>query len=194
MDSRKQKFLDIFEDPKINPFNWEVINPLVVADNLDAMGFFTAPASTKYHGNYPGGLFDHSLAFYEELMKLTEGMNLVWLRPASPAIIAFFHDLCKVDKYIQVPDTSKPKTIGNTPMMYEYNKTPSPWGDGHAVKSVAIAATFCKLTEEEVLCIRHHMGAYEKDEWENYDAAIRKYPNVLFSHTADMMASKIRNT
>lgn len=27
---------------------------------LMAMGFFTAPASTKYHGNYEGGLFDHS--------------------------------------------------------------------------------------------------------------------------------------
>lgn len=28
-------------------------------NQLMAMGFFTAPASTKYHGNYEGGLFDH---------------------------------------------------------------------------------------------------------------------------------------
>lgn len=32
---------------------------------LDDMGFFDAPASTKYHGNYAGGLFDHSLAVTE---------------------------------------------------------------------------------------------------------------------------------
>jgi len=47
------------------------------------------------------------------------------------------------------------------------------------------------LTEEEILCIRYHMGAYNCDDWEGYDKAIRKYPNVLFTHTADMYASKV---
>ena len=35
------------------------------------------------------------------------------------------------------------------------------------------------------------MGAYEKDMWNEYDKAIIKYPNVLYTHTADMIASKI---
>ena len=50
-----------------------------------------------------------------------------------------------------------------------------------------------QLTEEEVFCIRYHMGAYEKEEWDYFDKAIRKYPNVLWTHTADMLASKIHN-
>lgn len=32
----------------------------MLRNQLMAAGFFTAPASTKYHGNYEGGLFDHS--------------------------------------------------------------------------------------------------------------------------------------
>ena len=47
------------------------------------------------------------------------------------------------------------------------------------------------LTEEEMLCIRYHMGAYQTDEWNEFDAAIHKYPNVLYTHMADMGASKI---
>ena len=47
------------------------------------------------------------------------------------------------------------------------------------------------LTEEEIMCIRYHMGAYEKDDWVQFDLAIKKYPNVLFTHTADMYASKL---
>ena len=50
-----------------------------------------------------------------------------------------------------------------------------------------------RLTDEEIACIRWHMGAYERDTkmWEYYGRAIEKYPNVLFTHTADMIASKI---
>ena len=47
------------------------------------------------------------------------------------------------------------------------------------------------LTEEERLCIRYHMGAYETSDWDGYDQAIRKFPNVLWTHTADMLASKL---
>ena len=45
-----------------------------------------------------------------------------------------------------------------------------------------------------MLCIRYHMGAYEKDGWNEFDLAIRKYPNVLWTHTADMYASKVKGT
>ena len=59
-------------------------------------GFFIAPASTKYHGNYAGGLFDHSMNVAEVLADLTEKLSLHWERPESPWIIGFFHDLCKI--------------------------------------------------------------------------------------------------
>jgi hypothetical protein len=54
-----------------------------------------------------------------------------------------------------------------------------------------LLSQFINLTEEELLCIRFHMGAYETGDWSSYDIAIRKFPNVLFTHTADMFASKI---
>ena len=52
---------------------------------------------------------------------------------------------------------------------------------------------FMTLTEEEIFCISFHMGAYETDRWNQYDAAIKKYETVLWTHTADMYASKVRN-
>lgn len=50
---------------------------------LMAMGFFTAPASTKYHGNYEGGLFDHSFTVTSSLLSLTKRMGLNWKRKAT---------------------------------------------------------------------------------------------------------------
>ena len=62
-------------------------------------GFFTAPASTKYHGNYEGGLFDHSYMVAHYLKKLTEECRLDWQNPRSPLLVGMFHDLCKMDNY-----------------------------------------------------------------------------------------------
>ena len=59
-------------------------------------------------------------------------------------------------------------------------------------KSVIMLSQWFKLTEEEILCIRYHMGAYETDDWDKLGKSIEKYPNVLYTHTADMIASRIR--
>ena len=59
----------------------------------------------------------------------------------------------------------------------------------HGGKSVRICEDNMTLTNEEKLCIRYHMGAYEVDDWAKFDKAISRYPNVLFTHTADMIAS-----
>lgn len=174
--------------------------PKLVADNNDLTefltnkGFFDAPASTKYHGVYPGGLFDHSAMVYVELENLTEKLGLKWKRPESPFIIGMFHDLCKYDQYIEVPgieaDVGNGMTItAQGGSHYEYNK--HTLLKGHGAKSVMLLSRFINLTEEEVLCIRYHMGPYETEEWNEFDLAIRKYPTVLFTHTADMIASKV---
>ena len=80
----------------------EVFNPAYcehIRELLDERGFFDAPASTKYHGNYIGGLFDHSLEVTHALLELTERLNLHWDRKESPYIVGMFHDLCKCDQY-----------------------------------------------------------------------------------------------
>ena len=150
---------------------------------LDQMGFFTAPASTKYHGNYEGGLFDHSWEVTQALVKLTDNLDLAWHSSHSPEVVGMFHDLCKCDQYIPIVDP----TDGS--VTYKHN--PDVLLKGHGEKSVMLLSQFFHLTEEEILCIRYHMGAYEPEDWNEYDRAIRKYPNVLFTHTADMIASKI---
>jgi hypothetical protein len=65
---------------------------------------------------------------------------------------------------------------------------------GHGEKSVMQLQKLVKLTDEEIICIRWHMGAFETDTkmWDYYGKAIEKYPNVLYTHTADMIASRIQ--
>jgi len=155
-------------------------------------GFLTAPASTKYHGAYKGGLFDHSLAVVSSLVELTEAMNLNWLNYRSPYVIGMFHDACKIESYIPSEKVDHfDEATQKWAHSYAYN--PNTLMPGHGDKSVIIMSQVMELTEEELLCIRWHMGAYDdKSNWEYYDRAIRKYPNVLYTHTADMIASKIK--
>ena len=168
-------------------------------DWLEKNGFFTAPASTKYHSAYPGGLFDHSFAVTKRLIKLSTDNHLQWKRKESPFIIGMFHDLCKCDLYRITPDSYDRIDSDGTYVMspcinpkYEYN--PDTLLKGHGSKSIMLLSQFITLTEEEMLCIRYHMGAYEKEEWAEFDLAAKKYPNVLFTHMADMLASKIDET
>ena len=143
-------------------------------------GYFTAPASTKHHGNYEGGLFDHSFAVTEALVTMTDKNELKWTLPRSPWVIGMFHDLCKIDSYKYID------CIG-----YEYNK--ETLYKGHGDKSVILLSSYLTLTPEEVACIRYHMGAFaDKEEWNDYTRAIRQYPNVLWTHHADMIASQIK--
>lgn len=150
-------------------------------ETLDQLGFFTAPASTRFHGAYEGGLFDHSIEVAKQLVNLTDRLRLNWSRPESPYIVGMFHDLCKCDNYVIDIETGK----------YKYN--PDIIIPGHGEKSVIMLQHHMFLNEEEVACIRWHMGAYETDPkmWEYYGRAIERYPNVLYTHTADMIASKI---
>lgn len=155
---------------------------LVPVDELEHIGFFMAPASVRFHGSYEGGLFDHSRVTMNILVDLTEQLGLKWERPESPFIIGLFHDLCKVDAYRC--DSS----------LHEIVHNPNQYIDGHGEKSVIMLQKYLKLTDEEIACIRWHMGAFEKDtkKWEYYGRAIEKYPNVLYTHTADMIASSIK--
>lgn len=140
-------------------------------------GFFTAPASTKYHGSFEGGLLDHCLAVTEALVKLTKQNGLKWKKIRSPYIVGMFHDLCKIDNYIK------------TKTGYEYNDGAA---KGHGEKSIMLLQEFIDLTEEEILCIRWHMGAFDdKENWNSFSGSIHCYPNVLWTHQADMIAAHV---
>jgi len=192
-EERYKDFLDLCEE-----------NKFVLEDHVDhwlrTNGFFTAPASTKYHGAYAGGLYDHSRCVYDRLANLTNDNKLTWQRPQSPFIIGMFHDLCKCDQYYPVfknvfVSDNKGRLVASSEIdHYEYNINTAL--KGHATKSIIILSSLFTLTEEEMLCIRYHMGAYgneqeQKDEWAGFDKAIRKYEVVLYAHLADQLASKV---
>ena len=147
---------------------------------LDDTDFYYSPASTKYHGAYVGGLFDHSMNVACVLKYLTSiGVCSKWENSRSPVIVGLLHDFTKIGKYNREEDGS-----------FKYNSKALSYG-GHGSDLVIKLLQTLQLSQEEVMCIRYHMGAYEKDDWDGFDRAIRQYPNVLWTHTADMYASKV---
>lgn len=151
--------------------------------------FFTAPASTKYHGAYEGGLVEHSLNVYDLLFELEESGRLEEIADStnssfnkaeeSATICALLHDVCKADYYER-------EESGN----YRVNDR---FPFGHGEKSVLMISRFMWLTEEEALAIRWHMGAYDeaaRGGSRTYSAALRLSPLVLELHIADMRATQ----
>ena len=167
----------------------------VVSDDmmeyLTAYGFFTAPASTKYHGNYEGGLLEHSYMVTKFLLTLTQDNHLIWRKARSPFIVGMFHDLCKIDQYRHpASDLVVNGMLLPDPSKWEYN--PDTLLKGHGDKSVMLLSQFYTLTDEEIMCIRYHMGAFtDKSEWNDYTRAVSHDPGFVCTHQADMLASHV---
>lgn len=160
---------------------------------LDILHYGTCPASVKHHGNVRGGLLEHSAQVASELLKLTEEIGLIWQRKESPIIIGLFHDLCKTDDYVmQIKESDElfGGIVRSDSCKIDYNSEPIM--KGHGDKSVMMLSTVLQLTEEEMFCIRFHMGAFtDSSEWKFYTNAIHKFPNVLWTHQADMIAAHL---
>ena len=185
------------QDAFLNAMKLKDGTPLVSADMFDWLvgsGFFMKPAAIKHHGNYTGGLFDHSFEVMQVLVDMTERLDLNWIDLRSPYIVGMFHDLCKMDDYVDenaegIVMMGSGSPISKDPKWtYNNNKILK----GHGDKSIMMLSQFMTLTEEEIMCIRFHMGAYETESWNEWDAAIRIYDTVLWTHTADMYASKVK--
>lgn len=184
--SELDDFLNLMKLPNGTP-----LVPVDMIDYLVSYGFFTAPASTKYHGAYEGGLYQHSVAVTKFLLRLTEDNKLIWRNERSPYIVGMFHDLCKIDQYRHpvIGETLGGDYIADNGK-WEYNT--NTLLKGHGEKSVMLLSQFYALTEEEICCIRYHMGAFtDKSEWNDYTRAVRQFPNVLWTHHADMLASHV---
>ena len=182
LEEEEQKNIDDF----IKEFRGESERLDNMLELLVDHDFFVCPAAVKHHGNHIGGLYEHSKQVAFELCKLTVNLNLKWDRRDSPLVIGFLHDLCKLDQYnIIEAEEGRGYTI-------EYNK--DQLYDGHGEKSLVMALDLGSyLTDEEKACIRYHMGAFtDEKEWKYYTRAIKQFPNVLYTHTADMIASQIK--
>lgn len=69
--------------------------------------FFTAPASTRFHGAHESGLIIHSLYVCDIMKELNEALDL-GIDEESIIICALFHDVCKANFYVEdnTPATS----------------------------------------------------------------------------------------
>jgi len=154
--------------------------------------FFTAPASTRYHGAYPGGLVEHSLNVYaclKDYLERPRVKELYGLEASSEsvAIVALLHDLCKVNCYHESTRNVKDKNgQWTTVPFYEFNDE-LPYG--HGEKSVYIITGFMRLSREEAFAIRYHMGFSEDESKRNVGKAFELYPLGFALHTADMEAT-----
>lgn len=172
---------------------------------LEKGDFYTAPTSTKFHLNEPGGLCLHSLNVFDTAMRLREHV----LKPAvesgvspfsyvpeeeSVAICALFHDFCKINLYHECERFKKDehdrwvKYLG-------YNVEDS-FPFGHGEKSCFLIERFMRLTNEELLAIRWHMGMYDIGEQGStlrmsFYRAMGMYPLVSLIHSSDMLASNL---
>lgn len=156
---------------------------------LEGTDFFTAPASTRYHGSFEGGLYQHSLGVYKRFCELLDKLpNAPQISPESRAICALLHDLCKVNFYGVELRNRKNDETGRWEKVPFYT-VDEKFHYGHGEKSVFLIERFMKLKTEEAVAIRYHMGAFRDGEGGDYSAACEAYPLVLYLHTADMMAS-----
>ena len=164
----------------------------------EEFNFFEAPASLHHHGKEPGDLFKHSYQVTRNLLDLTEHLNLKWSRKASPYFVGMYHDLCKGTNYVlkHIPGAYADGKAIYYKDEWEYNN--ASMYVGHGSTSVILAQQLMAflngfLTEEEIACIYWHMGAFDNsDNWNNYGNTVTKYPNVLWSHTADMLAARVQ--
>ena len=138
---------------------------------LESTDFYTAPASTKYHGAYAGGLLEHSLNVFRRLVKRCPAADMDTL-----TITALLHDVCKIHLYEKTEDG------------YRHNEQ---FPIGHGEKSVILILRHMPLTDEEITAISWHMGAFDSraGAGRSLSQAWEKCPLALHLHLADMEAT-----
>ncbi len=172
-----------------------------VIDYLDKGGFFEAPASINRHLCHDGGLAEHSLNVYRMAMMLRE--QTVAMRPEvadslkedSVVIAALLHDVCKSNIYKKAQKWRK--DAQNRWEQYDtYEADYSRFQAGHGEKSVIMLLRLgLDLSNDEILAIRWHMGAWNLP-FQSYEdkcniSEANEHPLTAILQSADLLASHI---
>lgn len=108
------------------------------------------------------------------------------------AVVALLHDVCKADAY-KVEKKNQKQKDGSWQQVDTYGYTNN-FPVGHGEKSIIQIMRFMYLTEEEVLAIRWHMGAFDNAvKGGSYDMnyAFAQSRLAAMLHIADMMATHL---
>lgn len=174
---------------------------------LDNNGFFTSPASTKYHCSYEGGLCEHSLSVYDTLLKVVEaeGYSNVYDEECV-AIVALLHDIDKMfmytteirNKKIYTPNGSKSDNMGRFDWVsveeYKYRDKEERFILGtHGQNCAYMVNGLVPLTMTEFSAILNHMGGMEKgsEPSEVLNDVYSSNPLAIMLHVADMLSTYV---
>ncbi len=182
----KEEFIDIYteninRDGSQNLLEW-----------MKTTDFFTAPASTKFHGACEHGLVMHSISVYKTMME--RHFDAERDNKESFAICALLHDLCKTQFYkISMRNVKNEDTGQWEKKPYYMVEDAFPYG--HGEKSVYLIERFMRLKPAEAMAIRWHMGGFDEAARGGSFAislAYEKYPIAVKLHLADLESTYLK--
>ena len=185
--TNKERFIEIFR----RDVKREGADALLGYLTSDACDFFRAPASTRYHGSYEGGLVEHSLNVYDCLCdylarnRVKDVYGLEY-SAESIAIVALLHDLCKTNFYVESTRNVKENGVWKSVPYYTIDDR-LPYG--HGEKSVYIASGYMRLTRDEAFAIRYHMGFSGPEDVNSVSSAFEMFPLAFALNVADSEAT-----
>jgi len=201
----KEKFCDLLRD--IDRENCDVEGLISYLEDTD---FFTAPASTKYHCSFPGGLCEHSLNVYFALKNLVHGVQDMFnsvsekyeVDENSLLIVGLLHDLNKINFYEEYAKNEK--------VYSKYGKKYDELGnfDWVATKAYKVkeaqdrkllgnkgnisyirASQFLQLTTEEMFALMYQYSAVDREPVNDLSEILAKYNLCVYLHSADIIAT-----
>ncbi|MBE6565837.1 MAG: HD domain-containing protein [Ruminococcaceae bacterium] len=181
----KERFLEIYNEKITREGSDKLLDFL-----LNGSDFFTAPASTRYHGAHEGGLVEHSLNVYDCLKDMMERLNErygIEYPEESIAIAGLLHDICKVNFYKTSYRNVKDETGRWQSVPYYTIEDTLPYG--HGEKSAYIVSAYIRLTRDEAFAIRYHMGFSGTEDPGNVGRALEMFPLAYATCCADMEAA-----
>ncbi len=187
--SIKEEFMNIFTENIKREGAKELLAYLTDEKKCD---FFTAPASTRYHGAYEGGLAEHSINVYKCLKdylsreKIREEFGLSFSEETI-AIVALLHDVCKINIYKTSMRNVKDDNGQWTKVPYYQFDDKLPYG--HGEKSVYMISGYMRLSRDEAFAIRYHMGFSGEENKTTVGNALDMFPLALALNIADMEAT-----
>ena len=181
----KERFLEIYNEKITREGADKLLDFL-----LNGSDFFTAPASTRYHGAHEGGLVEHSLNVYDCLAdmvgRLKERYGIEYT-DESIAIAGLLHDICKVNFYKTSYRNVKDETGRWQSVPYYTIEDTLPYG--HGEKSAYIVSAYIRLTRDEAFAIRYHMGFSGTEDPGNVGRALEMFPLAYATCCAEMEAA-----
>jgi|LSPZ01.1.fsa_nt_gi hypothetical protein len=186
LDYYKNNLIDAITTNLIDLFSSKELQ--IMKQIFTTTDFLYAPASTRFHHDFSGGLAIHSLQVLYNVLELGDIYNTTFEEIYKPAVL--FHDFCKVDMYeLQLKwhkENNKWVSEAVFEVRQDYNSL------GHGTESlIRLVKAFGFISKEWEQAVYNHMGVYNLNQQDttNFSKSCRNYKEVLLLHHADMLST-----